>query len=85
LHDNWIYDQTFLKLREVALGYNVPKSLLGNGPFKTLYIGAVVRNPWLIYGAVGKGVDVSEAETYWTEGGQLPTVRSFGLNVKIGF
>jgi TonB-linked SusC/RagA family outer membrane protein len=85
LHDYWIFDQTYLKLREVALGYNIPKSVLGNSPFKTLYIGAAVRNPWLIYGAVGKGIDVSEAESYWTEGGQLPSVRSFGLNVKIGF
>ena len=85
LHDYWIFDQTFVKLREIALGYNIPKRVLGNGAFKTLYIGAVVRNPWLIYGAAGKGIDVSEAETYWTEGGQLPSVRSFGLNVKIGF
>jgi TonB-linked SusC/RagA family outer membrane protein len=85
MHDNWIYDQTFLKLREVALGYSIPKNLLGKSPFKSLYVGLAVRNPWLIYGAVGKGIDVSEAETYWTEGGQLPSVRSFGLNVKIGF
>lgn len=85
LHDYWIFDQTFVKLREVALGYNIPKRVLGNGAFKTLYIGAVIRNPWLIYGAAGKGIDVSEAETYWTEGGQLPSVRSFGLNVRIGF
>ena len=85
LHDYWIFDQTFVKLREIALGYNIPKRILGNSAFKTLYIGAVVRNPWLIYGAAGKGIDVSEAETYWTEGGQLPSVRSFGLNVKIGF
>ena len=85
LHDYWIYDQTFVKLREVALGYNIPSRLLGRSPFKTLYVGAVVRNPWLIYGAAGKGIDVSEAESYWTEGGQLPPVRSFGLNVKLGF
>lgn len=85
LHDNWIFDQTYLKLREVALGYNIPKSVLGKSAFKTLYVGIAVRNPWLIYNAVGKGVDVSEAESYWTEGGQLPSVKSFGLNVKIGF
>ncbi len=85
LHDYWIFDQTYLKLREVALGYNVPTGLLGKMAVKSLYIGAVVRNPWLIYNAAGKGVDISEAETYWTEGGQLPSVRSFGLNIKIGF
>ena len=85
LNDYWIYDQTYVKMREVALGYNIPTRILGRSPFKTLYIGAVVRNPWLIYGAAGKGVDVSEAETFWTEGGQLPSVRSFGLNLKFGF
>jgi TonB-linked SusC/RagA family outer membrane protein len=85
LHDNWVFDQTYLKLREVALGYNFPTSKWAKTPFKSAYVGLVVRNPWLIYGAVGKGVDVSEAESYWTEGGQLPSVRSFGVNFKFGF
>jgi hypothetical protein len=85
LHDNWIFDQTYLKLREVAVGYNFPTTKWAKTPFKSAYIGLVVRNPWLIYGAVGKGIDVSEAELYWTEGGQLPSVRSFGVNFKLGF
>lgn len=85
LHDHWIFDQTFVKLREVALGYNVPKKMLGNMPVKSVYVGLLVRNPWLIYSAVGGGIDISEAETYWTEGGQLPPVRSIGLNLKFGF
>jgi TonB-linked SusC/RagA family outer membrane protein len=85
LHDNWIFDQTYLKLREVAVGYNFPTTKWLKTPFKSAYVGFVVRNPWLIYGAVGKGIDVSEAESYWTEGGQLPSVRSFGVNFKLGF
>ncbi len=85
LHDYWMFDQTFVKLREVALGYNVPKKTLGNMPVKSVYVGLLIRNPLMIYSAVGKGLDISEAESYWTEGGQLPSVRSFGLNVKFGF
>lgn len=85
LHDYWMFDQTFVKLREVALGYNVPKKVLGNMPVKSIYVGLLVRNPLLLYSAVGGGIDISEAETYWTEGGQLPPVRSFGLNLKFGF
>ncbi len=85
LHDYWMFDQTFVKLREVALGYTVPKKSLGNMPVKSVYVGLLIRNPLMIYSAVGKGIDISEAESYWTEGGQLPSVRSFGLNVKFGF
>ena len=85
LNDQFIYDQTYVKLREVALGYNIPKRALGNLPVKSIYVGILVRNPWLIYSAAGGGIDISEAETFWTEGGQLPPVRSYGLNLKFGF
>ena len=85
LHDQWMFDQTFVKLREVALGYNIPKKALGNLPVKSIYVGILVRNPLLIYSAVGNGIDISEAESYWTEGGQLPPVRSYGVNLKFGF
>ena len=85
LHDYWMFDQTFVKLREVALGYNVPKKMLGKLPVKSIYAGFMVRNPLLLFSAVGGGIDISESESYWTEGGQLPPVRSFGLNLKFGF
>jgi hypothetical protein len=70
-------------LREVALGYNLPKSLVSRLKVKSANISFIVRNPLLIYSAVGGGLDISESETYWTEGGQLPPVRSFGLNLKL--
>jgi TonB-linked SusC/RagA family outer membrane protein len=85
LNDYFIYDQTFVKLREIALGYNVPKKIMGNLPIKSVYVGLLVRNPLLLYSAIDGGVDISETETFWTEGGQLPPVRSFGLNLKFGF
>ena len=91
LHDYWIFDQTYVKLREVSLGYNLPKNLFKsskNGAktgIKSAYIGLLVRNPVLLYSAIGGGIDISEAESYWTEGGQLPPVRSIGLNLRLGF
>ncbi|MEZ4904016.1 MAG: SusC/RagA family TonB-linked outer membrane protein [Spirosomataceae bacterium] len=83
-HEYWMYDQTFVKLREVSIGYNFPKAMLGK-TFKTANVSFIARNPLLIYSAVGGGIDISEAESYWTEGGQLPPVRSFGINVRLGF
>lgn len=84
-NERWIFDQTYVKLREVALGYNLPKTILGGKVFKSAKVSVIVRNPILIYNAAGGGVDISEAEVYWTEGGQLPPVRSFGVNLNLGF
>ncbi|WP_026308996.1 SusC/RagA family TonB-linked outer membrane protein [Spirosoma spitsbergense] len=84
LNERWIYDKTYVKLREVSFGYNLPKSMLGNWA-KSVNVSFIARNPLLIYSAVGGGIDISESETIWQEGGQLPPVRSFGVNVRLGF
>ncbi len=84
LNERWIYDKTYIKLREVSFGYNIPTRLLGN-KVKSANISLIARNPLLIYSAIGGGIDISESETLWYEGGQLPPVRSFGVNVRFGF
>jgi TonB-linked SusC/RagA family outer membrane protein len=84
-NEKWMYDQTYVKLREVSFGYNIPKTFMGGKLFKTAKVSFIVRNPVLIYNAAGGGIDFSESELFWTEGGQLPPVRSFGLNLNLGF
>lgn len=84
LNERWIYDKTYVKLREVAFGYTLPKRILGNF-VKSANVSFIARNPLLIYSAIGGGIDISESETLWYEGGQLPPVRSFGVNVRLGF
>ncbi len=85
LYGNWVYDQTFIKIREISLGYKIPSSFLNRLKIKTANVAFIVRNPLLVYSAIGGGIDISEAEVYWNEGGQLPPVRSFGVNVNLGF
>jgi TonB-linked SusC/RagA family outer membrane protein len=83
LNERWIYDKTYVKLREVSFGYNLPKQMLGKW-LKSANISLIARNPVLIYSAIGGGIDISESETVWYEGGQLPPVRSFGVNLRLG-
>ncbi|MCX6214953.1 SusC/RagA family TonB-linked outer membrane protein [Spirosoma sp.] len=83
LNERWIYDKTYVKLREVSFGYNLPKQMLGKW-LKSANISLIARNPVLIYSAIGGGIDISESETIWYEGGQLPPVRSFGVNLRLG-
>jgi len=84
----FMIDASYLKLREVRLGYNVPQKLLRTnaGFIKNANLGVIVGNAWLI-SAPGKkyGIDPSELENFWQEGGQLPQSRTIGINLRAGF
>ncbi|ACT93936.1 SusC/RagA family TonB-linked outer membrane protein [Dyadobacter fermentans] len=84
LNEQWIYDKTYVKLREVSLGYKIPKRLLGRH-LKSASVSLIGRNLLLMYSAIGGGIDISETETLWYEGGQLPPVRSVGATLRVGF
>ncbi|MDX5421506.1 MAG: SusC/RagA family TonB-linked outer membrane protein [Hymenobacteraceae bacterium] len=78
-----VIDGSYLKLREVRLGYELPKAVLGS-LIKSANLGFIVSNAWLI-SAPGKelGIDPSELENTWYEGGQLPSTRTMGLNLRV--
>lgn len=92
--DNWVYDRTYLKMREISLGFNLPKKYIGminkyNLGLSSLSLSFVASNPWLIYSAC-PNIDPSEASSSsvsssYIEGGQAPATRTFGFTVKLGF
>lgn len=84
LWENWTYDATYVKLRELSIGYSLPDRLFQRTPIKGLSVSVIGQNLWLIY-SKAKGLDPSELETSWLEGGQLPGTRSIGFNVKVNF
>ena len=84
--DQWVYDRSYVKMREVSLTYDFPKNLLKKAGIglNDASISFVANNPWLIYSAC-PNVDPSEAGSNWLEGGQAAATRSFGFTVKLGF
>lgn len=84
--DEWIYDRTYVKMRELSLTYDFSRALLkkANIGLTKASVSFVANNPWLIYSAC-PNVDPSESGTNWIEGGQAAATRSFGLTVKLGF
>lgn len=83
---NYLLSASYLKLREVRLGYTIPKKFLGNIPVNRVTLGAIVNNAWLISAPAKQfGLDPSELEGFGKEGGQLASTRSFGLNLRVGF
>jgi hypothetical protein len=82
----FINDADFIKLRELAINYTLPKRWTGNF-INSATIGVVGRNLWMIALAENNthNWDPSElAETYG-ENGQLPGTRSYGFNLKVTF
>ena len=84
--DRWVYDRTYLKMREITFGYDVPRKWLASNKLglSNASISFVATNPWVIYSAV-PNIDVSESGSNWLEGGQTASTRSFGFTVKLGF
>jgi TonB-linked SusC/RagA family outer membrane protein len=85
----FIYDASFIKLREVSLGYNFPQRILGKLRYvKGLNVSLVARNLWTIL----KYTDNIDPESaYNNSNGQglelngYPATRSIGFNVNVKF
>ncbi len=92
-HERWIYDATFVQLREVRFGYSLPSSLLENIFVKRASISFVANNLWLIHTGAD-GIDPSQISGdtrdarnngAWVEGGNLPPTRTVGFDIRLGF
>lgn len=85
IYDEFVYDLTFVKLREFSLGYNLPVEKLGLGKWLTrANFSIVAKNPWLLY-AKTKDFDPSQIANLSGEDGNFPATRSIGFNLKLGF
>lgn len=83
--NDFIYDLTFVKLRELSLGYKIPVNKIGASRWlQNATFSIVARNPWLIYSTT-KDFDPSEVVNTYGEDGQLPGTRSLGINLRLGF
>jgi TonB-linked SusC/RagA family outer membrane protein len=84
-YDDCVHDLTYIKLRELSIGYNVPVDKIGLSKYiQGITVSFVAQNPWLMY-AKTKDFDPSEISRQSGEAGQFPGIRSFGTNIKINF
>jgi TonB-linked SusC/RagA family outer membrane protein len=85
----FIYDASFVKLRQLTFGYNFPKQMLSKTPIQNLNLSFVGRNLWVI----SKNIDNVDPESaYSTNAGAqgleyfaLPQTRSYGFNLRVTF
>lgn len=85
----FIYDATNARLREVSLGYTLPRKLLTKTPFTNVKASFVARNLFMIYHKT-KGFDPdagfsNSSSVQGVEFASMPTMRSLGFNISIAF
>ncbi|WP_229212936.1 SusC/RagA family TonB-linked outer membrane protein [Dyadobacter soli] len=88
----YIYDASYIKLREVALTYALPQAIVSKlRAFKEIDISVIGRNLWIIH----KNMEFQDPEEGMGSGllngaggyqsGAYPAVRNYGFNVKFRF
>ena len=86
----YVFDGSFVKLREVALSYSLPQSFVDRvGVFKGIDLQLIGRNLWIIH----KNMEYSDPEEGLSAGnasrgyqsGAYPALRNYGFNVKLNF
>ena len=88
IHEPFVYDASFVKLREVVLSYSVPVSWISKFGMKSAAVSVYGRNLWLIH----KNVPNIDPESFHTNGnGQgyelysYPNKRSIGFSFNVNF
>ncbi len=82
----FIYDNSYVKCREITFGYTFPEKMLGKF-VKGLNVSFVARNPFIIWKNIP---NIDPDSGYNTSGmgleyGSLPSRRSYGINVNMKF
>ena len=82
----FIYDNSYIKCREITFGYTFPEKWLGKF-VKSLSVSFVARNPFTIWKNIP---NIDPDSGYNTSGmgleyGSLPSRRSYGFNVNVKF
>lgn len=82
----FIYDNSYVKCREITFGYTFPEKMLGK-VVKGLSLSFVARNPFIVWKRIP---NIDPDSGYNTSGlgleyGSLPSRRSYGLNVNVKF
>jgi len=87
-HEMHVHDASFVKLRELRIGYTFPSEVLDRLPFTNASIAFVGRNLWIIhknspYSDPEAGLGAGNLQGY--QSGAYPAVKTYGLNIKFDF
>ena len=86
--DKFLYDASFIKLRQITLGYTLPKKMLGNAPIQSIMLSFVARNLAILH---KNTPNIDPESTYTSSNSQgldyygFPSTRTYGFNLRATF
>ena len=85
ISEHWVYDATFVKLREVRLGYDIPTSFSRRMGVRGLSVALIGRNLalWTDAPNIDPETSFNASNVQGFEYGQLPSARSVGFNISV--
>jgi hypothetical protein len=89
--DWWIEDGSYLRMRNITLGYTIPSQRLAsiiNGSFKTIRLYVAAQNLFTITNYTGYDPEVGGSNFVFARGidvGQVPQSRTFLAGLQLGF
>ncbi|MGA9211471.1 SusC/RagA family TonB-linked outer membrane protein [Kaistella sp.] len=84
----FVYDASYVKLREASITYNLPKDLFGVKFIQGMSVGLIGTNLWIIhknlpYADPEAGISSGNVQGY--QSGPMPTTRNISFNLKVNF
>jgi TonB-linked SusC/RagA family outer membrane protein len=88
-----VYDATTYRLREITIGYTIPKTSLKGTPFGSMRFSFSGRNLWFISPNFAKGINLdpevlaetADSNVQGFEYGSYPNTRRYGVNFSVTF
>ncbi len=87
-HEAGIFDGSYVKFRELTLGYSFPQRFLGNRFIQSLKVSLVGRNLAILYKNhphMDPEVDMKGGNSQGFAYGEMPSTRNIGFNVNVSF
>jgi TonB-dependent starch-binding outer membrane protein SusC len=85
--DRWLESGSYLRLRNIEIGYSIPKSVLGNIGFNSIRVFASGQNLFTFTKYTGLDPDITGVNIFerGLDNGQYPALRIFSAGVNFGF
>jgi TonB-linked SusC/RagA family outer membrane protein len=88
IDERYVYDASYVKLREVSLTYRLPTSWLENVPIEDVGVSALGRNLWIIHKNaphIDPETTLNTGNVSGIESNQIPPARTFGFKTTVTF
>ncbi|MBQ8501948.1 MAG: SusC/RagA family TonB-linked outer membrane protein [Bacteroides sp.] len=86
--EEFMYDGTYVKLREMSLGWNLPKKWLQKTPLKAVKVSAVARDLFYFYKDAPVSAESALSRSDYMQAfefGSTPPTRTFGVSLNVKF